>query len=282
MTNSTKDMIDMVDVSDLKLTVGYPSGTLAKITRVGNLRLNNDVILFNVLVVPEYTSEIKAKSSPSPYDDKGGPSRREGGVYFRHVLTPLPENIVLAHKESKNDKFLVNLTNYQRLVGKLINLTLTKPAISYAVHCCPGSGIQFSKRNSGFNVVALCDFDSANCLVTRRSICGYCVFVNGCLVSWKSKKETMAAATCEVMWIVKIMRDLNANNMIRADLYCDNKSTIQIRLTLETEHEPISAIQISTNLFMHEKTKHFDIDVHLVKEKVASGLIKTVKVDSKD
>ncbi|GJS69056.1 ulp1 protease family, C-terminal catalytic domain-containing protein [Tanacetum coccineum] len=33
---------------------------------------------------------------------------------------------------------------------------------------------------------------------------------------------------------------------------------------------------------MHEKTKYFDIDVHLVKEKVASGLIKTIKVDSKD
>ncbi|GKF19297.1 hypothetical protein Tco_0067935 [Tanacetum coccineum] len=32
---------------------------------------------------------------------------------------------------------------------------------------------------------------------------------------------------------------------------------------------------------MHEKTKHFDIDVHLVREKVASGLIKTEKVDSK-
>ncbi|GKA58988.1 hypothetical protein Tco_0758301 [Tanacetum coccineum] len=33
---------------------------------------------------------------------------------------------------------------------------------------------------------------------------------------------------------------------------------------------------------MHEKIKHFDNDVHLVKEKVASGLIKTVKVDSKE
>nr|GFA35949.1 ribonuclease H-like domain-containing protein [Tanacetum cinerariifolium] len=43
------------NVSDLKLTVGHPIGTLAKITHVGNLRLNNDVILFNVLVVPEYT-----------------------------------------------------------------------------------------------------------------------------------------------------------------------------------------------------------------------------------
>ena len=33
---------------------------------------------------------------------------------------------------------------------------------------------------------------------------------------------------------------------------------------------------------MHEKTKHFDIDVHLIREKVSFGLIITVSVGSKD
>ncbi|GJY11765.1 ribonuclease H-like domain-containing protein [Tanacetum coccineum] len=54
MTNSTKDTIDLVDVYDLKLSVGHLNRTLAKITHVGNLKLNNDSILFNVLVVLEY------------------------------------------------------------------------------------------------------------------------------------------------------------------------------------------------------------------------------------
>ncbi|GJX68062.1 ribonuclease H-like domain-containing protein [Tanacetum coccineum] len=54
MTKSTKDMIDLVDVSYLTLIVGYPNETLAKITHVGNLKLSNDVMLFDVLVVPEY------------------------------------------------------------------------------------------------------------------------------------------------------------------------------------------------------------------------------------
>ncbi|GJT07068.1 hypothetical protein Tco_0841530 [Tanacetum coccineum] len=58
MTNSTKDMIDLVDMIDLKLTVGHPNRTLAKITHVGNLRLNNDVIFFNVLMIPEYTVSL--------------------------------------------------------------------------------------------------------------------------------------------------------------------------------------------------------------------------------
>ncbi|GJT26128.1 ribonuclease H-like domain-containing protein [Tanacetum coccineum] len=43
-----------VDVSELNITVGHPNGTLAKITHIGNLKLNNDVVLFDVLVIPEY------------------------------------------------------------------------------------------------------------------------------------------------------------------------------------------------------------------------------------
>ncbi|GJY38184.1 hypothetical protein Tco_1188937 [Tanacetum coccineum] len=50
--------------------------------------------------------------------EEAGPDLR------RPVMTHLPENIVLAHKESDDNKYLVNFTNYQKLVGKLIYLTL--------------------------------------------------------------------------------------------------------------------------------------------------------------
>ncbi|GKD31548.1 ribonuclease H-like domain-containing protein, partial [Tanacetum coccineum] len=53
MTTSIKNMIYVVDVNDLNLTVGHPNGTLTKITHIGNLRLNN-IILFDVLIIPEY------------------------------------------------------------------------------------------------------------------------------------------------------------------------------------------------------------------------------------
>nr|GEU75404.1 hypothetical protein [Tanacetum cinerariifolium] len=54
MTNNIKNMIHVVDVTDLNPTIGHPNGTLAKITHIGNLRLNYNVILFDVLVIPEY------------------------------------------------------------------------------------------------------------------------------------------------------------------------------------------------------------------------------------
>ncbi|GJW26816.1 ribonuclease H-like domain-containing protein [Tanacetum coccineum] len=54
MTVTTKNMFDITDISDLDLTVGHPNGTLAKIKYVGNLQLSNNVVLYDVLVVPEY------------------------------------------------------------------------------------------------------------------------------------------------------------------------------------------------------------------------------------
>ncbi|GJX52845.1 hypothetical protein Tco_0281214 [Tanacetum coccineum] len=54
MTNTYKNMFDVVNISELNLTMGHPNGTLAKITHVGNLKLNKNVVLFDVLVVTEY------------------------------------------------------------------------------------------------------------------------------------------------------------------------------------------------------------------------------------
>nr|GEU93016.1 ribonuclease H-like domain-containing protein [Tanacetum cinerariifolium] len=282
-------MFDIIDVYELKLTVGHPNGTLAQITHVEYLKLNNDLVLFDFLVVPEYCdlkrgrvmrtgsefggfAETVWKELHETYDRIDGivfnllqiiNSSKQGGLLvseyyhrllaFRPVMTHLLENCVLAHKESDGDKVL----KYLKLATK--------------------SGIGFSKSSNGFKVIAFSDFDWANYPMTRRSVSGYCAFVNVNLISWKSKKQAtlskssdeveyraMASATCEVMWVLKVLNDLDFDGLTPITLYYDNKS----------------AIQIAANPVMHEKTKHSDTDMHLVREKVASGLIKTKNVDS--
>ncbi|GJX82744.1 ribonuclease H-like domain-containing protein [Tanacetum coccineum] len=217
------------------------------------------------------------------------------------VETLLTENTTLNHVESNDDPLLSNIGNYQRLVGKLIYLTNTRPDIAYVVHCLsqfmhsplnshldaamrvlrylkssPGNGIQIN-RNGNLKLRAYADSDWARCLATRKSVSGYCVFLGDSLVAWKSKKQStlsrssseaeyrsMASATCEVIWLSNLLNDMGVTGLLHVVMYCDNSS----------------ALQIAANPVFHEKSKHFEIDVHLVIEKVASGVIKTEKIYS--
>nr|GEW24105.1 hypothetical protein [Tanacetum cinerariifolium] len=54
----------------------------------------------------------------------------------------------------------------------------------------------------------------------------------------------------------------NMADLLPVVMYCDNSL----------------ALQIAANPMFHEKSKHFKIDAHLIREKVASGVIKTEKI----
>nr|GEU91546.1 ribonuclease H-like domain-containing protein [Tanacetum cinerariifolium] len=58
-----------------------------------------------------------------------------GLLAAKPTATPLQDNTVLNSKESKTDKYLKNITEYQKVMGKLIYLTHTRPDISYSVQC---------------------------------------------------------------------------------------------------------------------------------------------------
>nr|GEX09682.1 ribonuclease H-like domain-containing protein [Tanacetum cinerariifolium] len=136
-----------------------------------------------------------------------------GMLACKPAKTPLMSKLIISNEASENDPLLENVTDYQRLMGKLIYLTNTRPDISYDVHClsqfmhsplsfhlkiafkifrylksCSGLGIHIA-RTSGMFLNAYSDVDLAKCIVTRKSVTGYCVFFNNSLVSWKSKKQ---------------------------------------------------------------------------------------------
>ena len=102
---------------------------------------------------------------------------------------------------------------YQRLVGRLIYLTITRPDISFAVgqvsqhmhkpkrkhwraserilHYLKGSPVMgiWMKKNYSSQIMGYCDADWVGNSEDRRSTTGYCMFVGGNLVAWKSKKQ---------------------------------------------------------------------------------------------
>ncbi|KAJ0493281.1 putative RNA-directed DNA polymerase [Helianthus annuus] len=217
------------------------------------------------------------------------------------VSCPIEPNYVVTNLCKKEENNFVNVNEYQRLVGKLIYLSHTRPDIAYAVHFlsqymhkptmahsqivfkllrylkgAPGAGLMF-KKGDRFELSAYADFDWAKCIDSRRSVTGFCIFLGNSLISWKSKKQSvvsrssaeaeyrsMCAALCEIMWLVNILQELQVKVTLPIELRCDNTA----------------ALSIAANPVFHDKTKHFEIDLFFLREKIASRIVKTVGVSS--
>ncbi|KAI4353050.1 hypothetical protein L6164_002028 [Bauhinia variegata] len=65
----------------------------------------------------------------------------------------------------------------------------------------PGKGLFFSASFS-CQITALRDNDW-ECLDTRRSVIGYCVFLSNSLISWKSKKQFVVSKSLGSQQLVK-------------------------------------------------------------------------------
>jgi hypothetical protein len=138
----------------------------------------------------------------------------------------------------------------------------------------PGTGL-FFPRNTTLQLSGFSDADWGGCPDSRRSITGYCFFIGQSLVCWKSKKQltvskssseaeyrALASATCELQWLSYLLADLQVNFDKLPALYCDSQS----------------ALHIASNPVFHERTKHLDIDCHIVREKLQGGLMKLLPI----
>jgi len=125
---------------------------------------------------------------------------------------------------------------------------------------CPGKGL-FFPISSSLHLQGFSDADWAGCVDSRRSISGQCFFIENSLISGRTKKQTtvsrssskaeysaLASATCELQWILYLLKDLNIQSSKLPVLFCDNQS----------------ALHIAANPIFHEPTKHLEIDCHLV------------------
>ena len=56
----------------------------------------------------------------------------------------------------------------------------------------PGEGVLYENRGHT-QIVKYCDADWAGSFANRRSTLGYCVFIGGNLISWKSKEQDVVA-----------------------------------------------------------------------------------------
>ncbi|XP_049358503.1 secreted RxLR effector protein 161-like [Solanum verrucosum] len=184
-----------------------------------------------------------------------------------------------------------DVSQYQRLIGKILYLTITRPDIAYTVQTLnqflqrpkvqhwqaalrvlryhknqPGLGLLMSSQKN-MKLTGFCDSDWVACPNTRRSVTGYLLKLGDYLISWKSKKQptvsrssaeaeykSLACLTAEIVWVTNLFKELGINVKEPVAVFCDNKAAIQI----------------------------VEIDCHFIREKIQQGLISTIYIPTGD
>ncbi|RVW54230.1 Retrovirus-related Pol polyprotein from transposon RE1 [Vitis vinifera] len=195
-----------------------------------------------------------------------------GMLDCKPVDTPMDPNVKLIPGQGEP---LGDPGRYWRLVGKLNYLTITHQNISFP-HTRPWCVVR-EQRSYPSCWLHRCRLGWLT--IDRRSTSEYCVFIGGNLISWKSKKQdvvarssaeaeyrVMALATCELIWLKHLLRELRFGKDEQMKLICDNQA----------------ALHIASNLVFHERTKHIEFDCHFIREKIASGCVATSFVNSND
>jgi hypothetical protein len=188
---------------------------------------------------------------------------------------------------------------FQSIAGALQYLTFTQPDITYAVQqiCLhmhnpwephltamkrilhylqgtPDYGLLLRHLSSS-DLIVYTDADWAGCPDTRRSTSGYAVFMGDNLVSWSAKRQTVvsrssaeakyhaiANGVAEATWLRQLLHELQTPPPRCTLVYCDN----------------ISVVYLSTNSVQHHHTKHVEIDLYFVREKVVIGQVHVLHV----
>ena len=123
-------------------------------------------------------------------------------------------------------------------------------------------------------MVGYCDSDFSGDLDKRRSLSGYIFTIGGNTISWKSSLQHVVALSSteaeyislievvkEALWLRGILSELSFVQRLIA-VYCDSQS----------------AIHLTKNAMIHERTKHIDIKLHFIRDIVTRGLVEIAKI----
>jgi hypothetical protein len=183
---------------------------------------------------------------------------------------------------------------YRSLVGSLRYLVHTRPDISFAVGYVSrfmekprqeqlaavkhllryiagtvSHGLVYSKFTKGNNrITGYLDSDFGGDVDERKSTTGVIFFSGQMVISWMSQKQKLialstceaeyiagAAGACQAVWLNRLLEELTGISPQQPILRMDNQS----------------AIALSKNLVLHDRSKHIDTKFHFIRQCVEDG-----------
>ena len=207
--------------------------------------------------------------------------------------TPMEVRLKLSAKSTTPE---VDSTMYRSLVGSLRYLVHTRPDIAFAVgyvsrfmekprqehlvavkhllRYIAGTvdfGLVYPKLQNGDNrLTGYSDSDWGGDADEWRSTVGVIFFLGRLPVTWQSQKQKSvalstceaeyvagAAGACQAMWLIQLLGDITGKEVQQPILKMDNQS----------------AIALSKNPILHDRSKHIDTKFHFIRDCVDSGRI---------
>jgi hypothetical protein len=195
----------------------------------------------------------------------------------KSMNTPMETKLKLLVNTSSE---LIDATLYRQIIGLLMYLTNTRPNICFVVNTLSqflvepihlylvvakhvmrylkgtlDCGLSYDGDHD-FTLSGYTDSDWAGSVSDRKSTLGCCFSLGSTVISWKSRKQSNIAlsttkveyivacsASCESIWLRKLLIGLFDLEMEATMILCDNQS----------------CIKMTENPVFHDKSKHIDI-----------------------
>jgi hypothetical protein len=130
------------------------------------------------------------------------------------------------------------------------------------------------------------DSDFAACTQTRRSRSGYCILLNGCAISWFSKKQSVIAlSTCEAEFYAMTETGKELIHLRRLYWELDNAKPFNDKAALKSDvifGDNQSCLKVCKNPSAQNFMKHVDVKYRWIREKVDAKVFYGEYVPSED
>ena len=128
-----------------------------------------------------------------------------------------------------------------------------------------------TEGDGAWTMTIFSDSDYAGDVETRISVTGFCIFLLGVPICWKSKSQkgvtlssseaefvALSEAVREIKFVIQVLRSIGVTVKLPVTVYVDN----------------VGAIFMAENVTTSQRTKHVDVRYHFVREFVVDGIIR--------